>query len=311
LDYNPDVFKDKVILLPCDDPEWSNFTKFFASSFQDYGIKKIISTSYAGDGGRGKISIFDGVGGGEWSYLDGDGDFRSDEVTALRDEADIVVTNPPFSLLRDFMNWLIDGDVLFSIIGNMNAVAYKEIFPLIKDNEMWVGANSKGGSRRGNSLLFTVPGDVEVKNVVEYDGHQCTQVSAWWFTNIEHGRRHEQLELLSMADNLKYSRRKKIREEGYPEYDNYDAIEVGFTEAIPSDYKGEMGVPISCLAKDSPDQFEIVGMAKRGAGDPALKTQVYTKDYFSHYSDLNAGPTLWRGDVLRNTYPRVLIRHKI
>src|SRR5699024_10133097 len=118
--------------------------------------------------------------------------------------------------------------------------------------------NSKGGSRRGNSLLFTVPDNVEVKNVVEYDGHQCTQVSAWWFTNIEHGRRHEPLELLTMADNLKYSRRKKIREEGYPEYDNYDAIEVGFTEAIPKDYDGVMGVPISFLDKYNPEQFEII-----------------------------------------------------
>src|SRR5699024_11026278 len=114
-----------------------------------------------------------------------------------------------------------------------------------------------------------------------------------------------------MADNLKYSRRKKIREEGYPEYDNYNAIEVGFTEAIPSDYKGVMGVRISFLGKYNPDQFETVGMAKRGAGDAALNTRVYTKDEFSNYSALNAGPTLWRGDVLRNTYPRVLIRHKI
>src|SRR5699024_5102244 len=149
LDYNPNVFKDKVILLPCDDPESSNLTKFFASRLQDYSTTKIISTSYSGDGGRRKISIFDGVGGGEWSYLDGDGDFRSDEVTALRDEADIVVTTPPFSLLRDFMNWLIDGDVLFSIIGNMNAVAYKEILPLIKDKVMWVRSEERRVGKRG------------------------------------------------------------------------------------------------------------------------------------------------------------------
>ena len=293
-DYDEHVFRDKIVLLPCDDPEWSNFTRYFAHNFELFGIKKLISTSYAQASNpaidehepskmevesdkydpdksweRGKIFVLergdDRNGDGrvnfhdmQWSYLDGDGDFRSDEVTALRDEADIVVTNPPFSLYRDFVKWLVEGDVLFSIIGNTNSVTYKEIFPLIKDNEMWVGANSKGGSRRGNSLLFTVPDDVEVKNAVEYDGHQCTQVSAWWFTNIEHGRRHEHLELLSMADNLKYSRRKKIREEGYPKYDNYDAIEVGFTEAIPSDYEGVMGVPISFLDKYNPDQFEII-----------------------------------------------------
>src|SRR5699024_9123583 len=154
LDYNPDVFKDQVILRPCDDPEWSNFTKFCASRFQDYGIKKIISSSYSGVGGRGKISIFDGVGGGEWSYLDGDGDFRSDEVTALRDEADIVVTNPPFSLYRDFVKWLVGGDVLFSIIGNKNSVAYKDVFPLIKGNKMWVGYRSMSGD-----MLFDLPAD--------------------------------------------------------------------------------------------------------------------------------------------------------
>src|SRR5699024_9328060 len=263
LDYNPDVFKDKVILLPCDDPEWSNFTKFFASRFQDYGIKKIISTSYSGVGGRGKISIFDGVGGGEWSYLDGDGDFRSDEVTELRDEADIVVTNPPFSLYRDFVKWLVEGDVLFSIIGNKNSVAYKDIFPLIKGNKMWVGYRSMSGD-----MLFDLPADRKAelqaseKPGSKYrivDGEVFGSVAALWLTNIKHGRRNEQLELLSMADNLKYSRRKKIREEGYPEYDNYDAIEVGFTEAIPSDYKGVMGVPISFLDKYNPEQFEILG----------------------------------------------------
>ena len=191
----------------------------------------------------------------QWSYLDGDGDFRSDEVTALRDEADIVVTNPPFSLFRDFMDWLIDGDVLFSIIGNMNAVTYKEIFPLIKSNVIWPGTSFN------KTMEFAVPNDYYAKDDAEVDrrGNRIVKVPAIaWYTNIEHGRRHEPLELLSMADNLKYSRRKKIREEGYPEYDNYDAIEVGFTEAIPSDYEGVMGVPISFLGKYNPDQFEII-----------------------------------------------------
>ena len=333
-DYDENVFRDKVVLLPCDDPEWSNFTRYFAHNFELFGIKKLISTSYAQASNpaidehepsnmevesdkydpdksweRGKIFILerddDRNGDGrvnfhdmQWSYLDGDGDFRSDEVTALRDEADIVVTNPPFSLYRDFVNWLVEGDVLFSIIGNTNSVTYKEIFPLIKDNEMWVGANSKGGSRRGNSLLFTVPDDVEVKNAVEYDGHQCTQVSAWWFTNIEHGRRHEPLELLSMADNLKYSRRKKIREEGYPEYDNYDAIEVGFTEAIPKDYDGVMGVPISFLDKYNPEQFEVVGATEsEGVG------------FSQGLWDKNSGTAQPLVDGKRK-YKRIFIRHK-
>src|SRR5690625_247371 len=183
LDYNPDVFKDKVILLPCDDPEWSNFTKFFASRFQDYGVKKIISTSYSGDGGRGKISIFDGVGGGEWSYLDGDGDFRSDEVTALRDEADIVVTNPPFSLFREFVAWLVGGDVMFTILGNMNAITYKENFPLIKGNELWLGASGVG------AWHFVIPNDAPWKSSqYEEDGVRYQKFgNITWYTNIEHG----------------------------------------------------------------------------------------------------------------------------
>lgn len=299
-DYDENVFRDKVVLLPCDDPEWSNFTRYFAHNFELFGIKKLISTSYAQASNpaidehepsnmevesdkydpdksweRGKIFVLergdDRNGDGrvnfhdmQWSYLDGDGDFRSDEVTALRDEADIVITNAPFSLMRDFIAWVVEGEVLFSTIANSNAVTYKEIFPLIKDNLMW-----KGATANSTDLVFEVPTYVEVKQAdmdkaerlgyPSENGRKFTRLgNACWFTNIEHGRRHEPLELLTMADNLKYSRRKKIREEGYPEYDNYDAIEVGFTEAIPKDYDGVMGVPISFLDKYNPEQFEII-----------------------------------------------------
>ena len=299
-DYDENVFRDKVVLLPCDDPEWSNFTRYFAHNFELFGIKKLISTSYAQASNpaidehepsnmevesdkydpdksweRGKIFILergdDRNGDGrvnfhdmQWSYLDGDGDFRSDEVTALRDEADIVVTNPPFSLFREFMAWLVEGNLDFSVIGNSNAITYKEIFPLIKGNRLWLGATGNS-----NDMVFRVPEGVEVRDSDRDKaarlGYPSTDTEFYtrmgnscWFSNIQHGRRHEPLELLSMADNLKYSRRKKIREEGYPEYDNYDAIEVGFTEAIPSDYEGVMGVPISFLGKYNPDQFEII-----------------------------------------------------
>src|SRR5699024_8646368 len=160
LEYNPDVFRGKTILLPCDDPEWSNFTKYFAVRFRELGIKKLISTSYApcadGEGdGRGKIFILDGTnraGDIAWDYLDGDGDFRSDEVTALRDEADMAITNPPFSLFREFLAWLVEGGVKFSIIGNMNSVAYKDVFPLFQENRTWYGPSISSGDRE-----FRVP----------------------------------------------------------------------------------------------------------------------------------------------------------
>lgn len=256
-DYNKDVFRDKTVLLPCDDPEWSNFTKFFVDNFDEMGLKKLISTSYTFNG-SGRIFVLErGVesrAGIKWNYLNGDGDFRSDEITALRDEADMVITNPPFSLYREFVAWLVEGGVEFTVIGNINSITYREVFPLIRDNKMWLG-----GYRRCNTMWFTIPEITYIKTPVEYDGKVCARVSAWWFTNIDHGRRREKLKLKTMEENTRHSRRKKIREQGYPKYDNYDAIEVAFTEAIPSDYGGVMGVPISFLNKYNPEQFEIVG----------------------------------------------------
>ena len=344
LDYNPDVFRDKTVLLPCDDPEWSNFTRFFALNFQLFGIKRLISTSYAPDAKkakygiepslfpeeehdpkfdpskwqtRGRIFILDRDTNGDnrididdlqWEYLEGDGDFRSREVTRLRDEADIVITNPPFSLFREFLAWLIDGGKQFSVIGNMNAITYKEVFPLIKDNKVWLGPSISSGDRE-----FGVPKEYPLNaagwRIDENGNHFIRVKGVRWFTNIEHGRRHEPLSLMTMADNIKFSRHKDIRGKGYQHYDNYDAIEVPHTDAIPSDYDGVMGVPISFLDKYCPEQFVIIGMAKRGAGDPKLKSKVYTKDDYSNYSDLNATPTLWGEDgKLHNTYPRMLIQ---
>lgn len=294
LEYNPDVFRDKTILLPCDDPSWSNFTKYFALRFTDLGIKKIISTSYAhqsnNDGifyvpddslfkfleyeskkdmEHGKIFTLerkDVNGDGvvniddiEWEYLDGDGDFRSDEVTALRDEADMVITNPPFSLFREFIHWLRDeGGVQFSVVGNMNAITYKEIFPLVKDNLLWYGPSISSGDRE-----FRVPDSYPLTNSghrVDDDGSKYIRVKGVrWFTNIEHGRRHDPLPLMTIADNIIYNKKISKLDNPYPTYDNYDAIEVPYTAAIPSDYTGVMGVPISFLDKYSPEQFEIVG----------------------------------------------------
>lgn len=294
LDYNPNVFRGKTILLPCDDPEWSNFTKFFAQNFERFGLKKLISTSYAPDSKKykygyqpslfetenpqfdiektqthGKIFILerDKSGDGkidvedlEWKYLEGDGDFHSQEVTLLRNEADIIITNPPFSLFREFLTWIMETEKQFSIIGNMNAITYKEVFPLIKDNKMWLGATGNG-----KDMVFAVPEgavvnekDREKAARLGYVGNYTRLGNSCWYTNIEHGRRHQPLPLMTMEENIKFSKHKEIRERGYQQYDNYEAIEVPFTDAIPYDYKDVMGVPISFLDKYCPEQFEIV-----------------------------------------------------
>jgi hypothetical protein len=301
LEYDPKVFRDKVILLPCDDPEWSNFVKFFALHFADYGIRKLISTSYAPDSNpaglyyrptifemedprfdetktrvKGKKFVLEPAdvnGDGviniddlQWEYLEGDGDFMSDEVTALRDEADIIITNPPFSLWKEFAAWLMESGKRFSVIGNRNAVTYREIFPLIRDNRMWLGC----GFQSGNAY-FAVPEKADYASGV-YD-EQTGLVkfrNCCWFTNLDHGRRHEPLQLMTMADNIKFSKHKEVRGVGYPQYDNYEAIEVPYVDAIPEDYDGMMGVPITFLDKYNPEQFEIVGSSE---GDfPPTKT---------------------------------------
>jgi hypothetical protein len=338
LEFNPNVFRDKTVLLPCDDPEWSNFTKFFAQKFQELGLKKLISTSYAPNSkpieidyqptifelenpqfdeektrSNGKIFTLtrdrtnDGVINVEdieWSYLEGDGDFRSNEISALRDEADIVITNPPFSLFREFVAWIENAKKDFVVIGSMNAITYKEIFPLIRDNKMWLG----NGFHNGNAYFSSPTNKEYASGVFDEETGLVKFRNVVWFTTLDHGRRHNPLSLMTMDENLKFN--KVIQEVGYQKYENYDAIEVPRTEAIPSDYSGVMGVPISFLSKYSPDQFQIVGMAKRGAGDPALKTKVYTAADFPNYSDLNAGPVLVKPEGLVNTYPRILIKHK-
>lgn len=305
LEYDPDFFRDKTLLLPCDDPEWSNFTKFFALHFATYGLKKIISTSFAPDknplranhaptlfeledpqfddvkthqNGRlftlerddinadGRIDIDDL----RWRYLEGDGDFRSAEVTALRDEADIIITNPPFSLFREFVMWAIDAGKKISVIGASSSVTSREVFPLIRDNHLW-----KGATGNNTDMVFGVPKGTEIKEsdrakaerlgYPSTDDYDFTRLgNSCWFTNIEHGRRHEPLQSMSTDDNTKFSRHKEVRGVGYRRYDNFDAIEVGFVDAIPSDEEGLMGVPISYLDRYNPDQFEVVGMSAYG-----------------------------------------------
>ena len=295
LEFNPDVFRGRTVLMPCDDPEWSNFTLYFAQHFQTLGLKKLISTSYAPESKkiktpyqpslfeqdapqfdpnktsvRGKIFVLDHDIDGdgridfhdlEWRYLDDDGDFRSPEVSALRDEADIIVTNPPFSLFREFLAWIFEADKKCLVIGNTNAITYKEVFPLIRDNKLWLGATGFS-----TDMVFGVPAGTIVPDAYKrkaekmgYVGNYTRMGNSCWFTNLDHGRRHQPLSLMTMEQNIMYSKHKEIRWHGYQHYDNYDAIEVPFVDAIPSDYDGVMGVPITFLDKYCPEQFEILG----------------------------------------------------
>lgn len=293
-EYNPDVFRDKTILLPCDDPEWSNFTRYFAANFTRFGLKKLISTSYLRSAGsrhqtlfelssslfdekkhrtRGKLFTLsrDTDGSGhidtddiEFSgYLKGDGDFRSEEVTKLRDEADIIITNPPFSLFQEFLEWIMEGGKDFIIIGSKNAITYKEVFPLIKEDKIWLGPGFSGG----NAYFRILGSDIRefASGVYDESSGLVKFRNVGWFTNIDHGQRHEPLLLDTMEHNLKFNKklRKKLEKDygalEYPHYDNYDAIEVPIVECIPSDYDGMMGVPVTFLDKYNPDQFEIIG----------------------------------------------------
>ena len=306
VEFNPDVFRDKTVLLPCDDPEWSNFTKYFAANFERFGLKKLISTSYAKSAGSQQLTLFeqesplfdadkhdthgklftltrDKDGSGhvdtddiEFSgYLEGDGDFRSREVKALRDEADIIITNPPFSLFREFLAWILEAGKQFVILGNMNAITYKEVFPHLKNNEIWLGYKSLN-----QDMYFDVP-DERKQWLVEHKKEGSAYkiiggvvmgrlASACWFANLDHNKRHEPLLLDTMEHNLKFNKRlrKKLEKDygklEYPHYDNYDAIEVPFVEAIPSDYDGAMGVPITFLDVFNPEQFEILGLSNVG-----------------------------------------------
>ena len=321
LEFDPDTFRDKTVLLPCDDPEWSNFTRFFAQNFETFGLKKLISTSYATDSkkkkygyveseeyhqltlfemmspqydekktkSRGKKFVLErdtdtsgyiDIDDLEWQYLEGDGDFRSEEIKRLRDEADIIVTNPPFSLFTEFLPWVIEADKKFLIIGNLNSITYKEVFPLLKDNKIWLGKGFKGMAGHFINKFYTdyaTAGDhregmIRVSGVV-------------WFTNLEHGRRHSPLKLMSMIDNIKFSKHKNIRGQKYGKYVTFDAIDVPYTDAIPKDYPGIMGVPKSFMEQYCPDQFEILGYEREDENIQVGITRMpeeFLNDYRSH-----------------------------
>ncbi|GAB2994301.1 putative adenine-specific methylase [Arenimonas maotaiensis] len=229
----------------------------------------------------------------EWSPLINDGDFRSDESINLLKQSDIVVTNPPFSLFPEFIKQLIDHDKKFLIIGNINAITYKEVFPLIKSNKVWLGT----GMGRWISG-FIVPENYDLYGTearIDEEGNRIVATNnCLWLTNIDHGKRHQPLPLMSMSDNIKFSSHKNIKGKGYRKYDNFDAIEVPYTDAIPSDYDGVMGVPITFLDKYNPDQFEILGCSyDYGRPDGWNK-------------NINMSVSI-NGE---NIYKRILIKHK-
>ena len=242
-----------------------------------------------------------------WEYLDGDGDFRSAEVKKLRDEADVIITNPPFSMFREFLAWIMEAGKQFLIIGNINCITYKEVFPLIMQNKIWLG-NGMGRWISG----FLVPKDYELYGTearLDKEGNRIVATNqCLWLTNLEHGRRHKPLMLMNYADcELAHP---KVKGVGFQRYDNYDAIEVPATDAIPSDYKGVMGVPITFLDKYCPEQFEIIGHPH---GDYGLELGL--KPYPRELKELNKG--LRDGDLYymkdgkpELPYRRILIRKK-
>lgn len=243
-------FRDKIIFCNCDDPTWSNFWRYFHLNFGFLGLKKLIATHYDAEKPTYKLEYTGGddqnIEAGVRTDLMQNGDFRSPECVELLKKCDIVVTNPPFSLFREYVAQLMEYGKKFVIIGNMNAITYKEFFPLLKEDRVWAGVNEKGGTRKGNSLCFGSPGQDDL-----------VQVSAWWFTNLDHSKRHEPLTLF-----------RTYNPDDYPMYDNYDAINVNKTADIPCDYNGVMGVPISFLDKYCPEQFEIVGKINNGPPEP-------------------------------------------
>ncbi len=317
LSHYRELFRDKTVYCNCDDPYESNFFKYFALCFKTLGLKRLIATSYADSIIAGtQLSLFETENGenitrktpylanitgvldinGDQAVnhedieiimqkvpkavqkLEGNGDFRSPECVELLKQADIVVTNPPFSLFREYVAQLMEYGKKFLILGNMNAITYKEIFPLIKEGKMWYGVSISSGDR-----AFYVPDDYELNAAgcgIDEDGRRFIRIKGVrWFTNLEHYKRHEPLFLY-----------REYNEKDYPKYDNYDAINVDKTEYIPKDYFGVMGVPITFLDKYCPEQFEILGIDRYIEDNPR----------YGHRFTING----------KEIYARILIRRK-
>ena len=291
-------FKDKIVYCNCDDARESNFFKYFSLNFEHLGLKKLITTGYKADG-KGVVLIYEGDKNGNRTVdeneitvteLKGNGDFRSEECIEFLMEADVVVTNPPFSLFREYVAQLMEYGKKFLIIGNTQAITYKEIFPYIKNNELWLGCSSFN-----SGMFFRVPNNYEYADTYKFDrernGEKVMRVSSiCWFTNIPHNKRNYDLDLY-----------RKYNETDYPMYDNYDAIEVSKVADIPMDYDGVMGVPITFLDKYCPSQFEILDCC-----EPAIRlTTLKLKDNFKEYKSRQIN---YNGNICQKTYHRLLIK---
>lgn len=276
LAYNPELLRGKVVLCPCDDYKKSNFCNYFKQNFTRLGLLKLIVTSFNPNADHNDCSLFENKEKGKIyvktqdyesvENLEYDGDFRSKEVSKLRDEADFIFTNPPFSLLKDFFSWVMRGNVHFAFLGNLNAVTYKETFPYFLRNECWVGkTNINYGMYFIVDDNFIFPENYKFKRQI--NGHRVHRVaSICWFTNIDYEDRHKVLPTKSLSWNLNNSTLKNILEKGYQKFDNYDAINIGYVDSIPNDFKGVMGVPITFIHRYNPNQFEIVNpnIVKKG-----------------------------------------------
>lgn len=347
VEYEPGLFENKIVLLPCDDPVKSNFVRFFVDNFNRFGLKKLIACGYANADNANDVTLFNmnttsndtahgkvlivtremmknkvSFGSLGFDYLVGDGDYNSSEVSCFRDEADFIITNPPFSLFKDFLPWAMKDEKKVLVLGTINAVTYKSVFSLVKENELWLGASPVHAD-----MVFAVPKHVSLKesdvlkaSKMGYDSnddYNYTRLgNSCWFTNIEHSRRHEWLELLTMSDNRLLSKYKKIRENGYPVYDNYDMIEVSYVSCIPSDYDGLMAVPVSFLGVYNPDQFTILGTTEDSSFDNPGRIKWYSREEeTSIFLEQNGFPgriNLNSNGVLNNKvmYKRLIIKHK-
>lgn len=326
-----DHFRGKVVYLNCDDPRVSNFFHYFSYNFENLGLKKLIATcyknqqidmfsqhdsnqaiclEYEGDRSGNKVPDLEEIG---IRPLEGDGDFRSPESIELLKEADIVVTNPPFSLFREYITQLVEYDKRFIILGNQNALTTKDIFEFVRDGKLWLGHNS-------GDMAFRVPDHYQPRATrfwIDDEGIKWRSFGTMcWLTNLDISKRHEELILYRTYDP-----------KDYPSYDNFDAIEVGFVRDIPADYEGVMGVPLGFLTKHNPDQFEILGITKTWDGLATKRyptqIQVSPNGRRSEVSKLNdgaaikvdappAGKTYYEVDdeLFIQTYPRILIRRR-
>ena len=296
-------FKDKVVFCNCDDPRVSNFFHFFSYNFERFGLKKLIATcyksqdsdlfsqnnsekaiylEYTGDKNGNNVPDVEEIG---INHLQGDGDFRSKESIELLKQADIVVTNPPFSLFREYVAQLIEHDKKFLIIGNQNVITYKEIFKLIKENKLWAGIEN------GGTKWFRVPDHYDIQTetrIKTVDGQKFFSMgSVYWFTNLENRKRNEDITLYKTYIG---------NEKSYPKYDYYDAIEVSKVSDIPIDYKGAMGVPITFLDKYNPEQFEILD----GIGRYSMLTGPTPETQGTYLTKINGVPK----------FARVIIKNK-